>query len=121
VSQGWKKPSVDKRRAYVRALQSRPRPLTATELGQMLDVDASTALQMLYALERDEVVDRAPGGGKSIAWKLTGKPLAEEPSSTGIRNESPRFDAAALADALDMRAFPVLAPARILMLGERRK
>lgn len=102
MKSGWGKPSVEKRRAYIKALQSRPRPLTTQELGHLMGVCGATALQMLYAIERDGVVRRVPGGGKNIAWELTGEDLPAAPASTAkcADPDRGRYDHTALTAAM---------------------
>lgn len=119
---GGTQPNIEKRRLYVDTLKR----LTATGgapscsvLAKTLGVMRDTAQQMLYVLEREGFVER--GVGRPIVWKLTGKELPDSPIDTRPIDGPPRFDAGALADALDIRAFPVLRWTRTVLLGERRK
>ena len=98
MSNGWKNPSVELRVRYMEILRSRKRALTAAEVAILVGVTPPTALQMLYALERDGVVDRKPGGGKNIAWALTGQPLPAVLSASSACLREPRTEPVKFSD-----------------------
>lgn len=117
-------PNRGLRAQYIAALQGGAGTMTAPQVGARVGVSGSTALQMLYALEYGGFVARERGKGRTLAWRLTGKPLPEQSAELAPTRGHAMvglFDDTALRQALGVPAQPpAAANARIAVCeGER--